>query len=982
MDKNQKIKNKKEKKEFLSEEERKKAYMSLNHECFFEYDMVHDIFSISRNSMFSGMNGIKITNGSEKIRRLERIYEEDLENFIDYFITGAKEKIEFRYIKEDGTCIWCMAKGAVIRDDAGKPKALIGSIADIDQERRMHEMLVEQALLDPLTKLYSRTKAQSLIESFLRNEGSFGKHALLIINIRSFNEINKRLGNVFGDGILINISEKIQQTFRKKDIVARIGGDDFMVLLKDVPNQDAIERKTRLLLSEIHEMYVGENVSIFCDIGVSCFPKDGRNFGGLFRNADCALYKASKIGENGCEIYDPSYKLDEYNKRGEFYHEYVIKEYNKNSSCDFSREITDFAVDIMLNSKDVASAIKLLLDKIGKYYKCDSVYILETDDNQILHTTYSWNGKDGLNHYNAMQFVDLREMPPMDTYFDERNIRIISNTSIMKHHPGYSSFIGMLDCKALLQSAFFEEGEFRGCICVGYAKKTHEWLKEEINALITITKLISVYLLKLKTSEKIQNKIERLANYDTLTALPTLHKFCHDVKEVLKKNQHTQYAIVHMDINKFKYINDTLGYDAGDDLVREIANTVSTEAFDIVLMGRVAADNFVLLMTYVNEEQIIKNLQQINASFQNKIKFCGIGKSIYIISGVALLKYGQDVMSVIDNANVARKSIKKKAETTCCFYGTKLEEQMLLEMDICNSMQQALDDGEFLMYLQPKVRLSDKVIVGAEALTRWRRKDGTIMAPDKFIPLFENNGFIVSLDFYIYECACKVIQKWIEQDIIPVAISVNVSRVHLNSDDFVEKLLALINKYNIPHEYLELELTESIFLDNTEIALSTMKKLHEEGFCVSIDDFGAGYSSLNLLKDMATDVIKLDKEFFSKGNMMKNEEKIIVSSITNMAKQLKMKVLSEGVETEAQSEFLKDISCDMAQGYFFAKPMPEPEFTKLLRATPPKCSIMESQEKTVSSETGNIHNPKETEKRKLNTEKKRRKKIKRHKQKI
>ena len=161
-----------------------------------------------------------------------------------------------------------------------------------------------------------------------------------------------------------------------------------------------------------------------------------------------------------------------------------------------------------------------------------------------------------------------------------------------------------------------------------------------------------------------------------------------------------------------------------------------------------------------------------------------------------------------------------------------------------------------------------------------------------------------------------------------------------------------------------------------------MKKLNEEGFCVSIDDFGAGYSSLNLLKDMATDVIKLDKEFFSKGNMMKNEEKIIVSSITNMAKQLKMKVLSEGVETEAQSEFLKDISCDMAQGYFFAKPMPEPEFTKLLRAKPPKCSIMESQEKIVSSETGNIHNPKENEKRKLNTEKKRRKKIKRHKQKI
>ena len=287
--------------------------------------------------------------------------------------------------------------------------------------------------------------------------------------------------------------------------------------------------------------------------------------------------------------------------------------------------------------------------------------------------------------------------------------------------------------------------------------------------------------------------------------------------------------------------------------------------------------------------------------------------------------------AVIDNANLARKHIKKNAENKCCFYDDELEERVKMELDICNSMQQALDDQEFIMYLQPKVDLETNKIVGAEALTRWQRKDGKFMFPDQFIPLFEKNGFIIQLDFYIYECACKAIKKWEELEIEPVTISVNVSRVHLNTDDFVEKVMELVKRYKIKHEYLEFELTESIFLDNTESAISTMHELREKGFYVSIDDFGAGYSSLNLLKDMTTDVLKLDKEFFGGGDM-KQEEKIIVSSITNMAKQLKMKVLSEGVETESQSKFLKEIDCDMAQGYLFAKPMPEDEFTSLLQA--------------------------------------------------
>lgn len=916
--------------EWVSAAEFKKALSEIKHECFFEYDMANDSFWLTREFELTETNGVKISGFKDKLHHYERIHEADVDTVLAFLSEGSRQKCEFRYIKEDGSVIWCMAIATVICDQNGTPKSLIGRIADNDEEKHLRDLLVEQALLDPLTKLYCKVKAQNMIENYLRNEGSFGKHALILINIKEFREINRRFGDFFGDNVLVAVAERLKKVFRKKDIISRIGGDDFLILLKDVSSIDVIKKKVLEISQEIKCVYAGENLSVSCEIGVSRFPCDGRNFNPLFRHADYAMYRVSRSGDMNYEIYDPSCAGDEYAKSGEFYHEYVVKEKKKNSYGDFRREITDFAVDVMLESKDVASAIKMILDKVGRYYCCDNVMVLEVDDHDILHTTYSWNIKDGLNFYNAMQFLDLKDIPSFEECFDERGLRVFSNTNVMKKHPGYAPFIEMLNVKSALLCAFYDENEVKGCICVGHEKKTRDWLKEEMETLITVTKIISVYLLKLRASEKVKNRVEYLKNYDSLTKLPTQPKFKKDVEEQLASHQNEPYAIVCMDINKFKYINDTIGYEAGDNLLKEISKIVSAQSYDIVLMGRVSADNFLLLMTYINEEQVVSNLKRLNQEFMNKIKYCNMGENSYLVSGICMIKDGDDVMKAIENANIARKKVKKNPDKRYCFYDQDLENEIQLEMTITNNMQQALENDEFKMYLQPKISLKDNKIVGAEALTRWIKKDGTLMIPDQFIPLFEKNGFIITLDFYIYECACKTIRKWMDDKIEPVTISVNVSRVHLNTDGFVDKVLRLVEKYEIPHKYFEFELTESIFLDNTEIALSTMRRLREEDFFVSIDDFGAGYSSLNLLKDMATDVLKLDKEFFRKGEMQK-EEKIIVSSITNMAKQLEMKVLSEGVETEAQSDFLKEIACDMAQGYLYAKPMPEAEFTQMLK---------------------------------------------------
>ncbi len=247
-------------------------------------------------------------------------------------------------------------------------------------------------------------------------------------------------------------------------------------------------------------------------------------------------------------------------------------------------------------------------------------------------------------------------------------------------------------------------------------------------------------------------------------------------------------------------------------------------------------------------------------------------------------------------------------------------------------MRSALINKEFIVYLQPKIDLSTRQISGAEALVRWLPPDENLIPPKDFIPLFEKNGFVVELDFYVYEEVFKVLRKWLDEKRCLVPISLNVSRIHLRDYNFVPRLTSLINKYNLPTDLIELEITESTFFENINQLLKVISELKHYGFTFSIDDFGSGYSSLNILKDLPIDVLKLDKGFFPRDNISK-KEKIIVSTIVDMAKKLDIRVISEGIETIEQCDFLTNIGCDMVQGYLFAKPMPISEFEKIVSSS-------------------------------------------------
>ena len=305
---------------------------------------------------------------------------------------------------------------------------------------------------------------------------------------------------------------------------------------------------------------------------------------------------------------------------------------------------------------------------------------------------------------------------------------------------------------------------------------------------------------------------------------------------------------------------------------------------------------------------------------------------VYFGVGVYLVQPGErDVEQLYNNAMIACEMLGEEAENQTAFFDLEMNNQKLWERKVEDDMDCALVNREFQVYLQPKISTSEEELGGAEALVRWIHPTEGFIPPNRFIPIFEKNGFILKLDDYMLEEISKVQAQWLKEGRKLVPISVNVSRAHFTREDLAEHICAIVDKYQVPHNVIELELTESAFFDDKKVLLNTVQKLREAGFPVSMDDFGAGYSSLNSLKELQIDVLKIDADFF-RGADVEERGLLIVSEVIDLAKKLNMKIVAEGIESKEQVEFLTEQECDLIQGYFYAKPMPVAEFAEKYKA--------------------------------------------------
>ena len=394
---------------------------------------------------------------------------------------------------------------------------------------------------------------------------------------------------------------------------------------------------------------------------------------------------------------------------------------------------------------------------------------------------------------------------------------------------------------------------------------------------------------------------------------------------VIGKNPKQDYALIYIDILQFKYINNRFGHEAGDKLLQLVGAALKRFIRGKEMFARVYADHFIALVKYDNQETLKNRL----STLENDLSGIADGAYSFLFrAGIYIIKEDCSIKDAIDNANYAKSTVKREiCRNSYAYYTDSMVEEIKKEKELEALMGTAIKGKKFAPFLQPKVDINTKRVIGAEALVRWNDFKRRNVMPNDFIPFFERNGFIVNIDFYIYEEICRLIRKWLDEGTPVVPISCNFSKLHIRNHDFPERVNQIAEKYKLPREYITLEFTETIPVENWDLFIKATQELKKYGFVIGLDDFGKDYCSLAMITKMPLDVLKLDK-IFLKDYMGKKLERDLLKMLIKLCTENNISVICEGVESEDHEKFLKEINCSQAQGYLYGRPVPIEEFEK------------------------------------------------------
>ena len=416
--------------------------------------------------------------------------------------------------------------------------------------------------------------------------------------------------------------------------------------------------------------------------------------------------------------------------------------------------------------------------------------------------------------------------------------------------------------------------------------------------------------------------------HDSFTGIYNRDYFLENVEKIMQENMDDEFVFGYLDISEVQLQNMYLVSEEEEEAktIIRLAEAMQemTSKYVHFIYGQMEQEVFCFCSEYKEGR-----IDEIADDIEDAIRDRNIERDVDLSMG--LYRVADNTMpaeNIYRNAKIAALSIENKYVERYNFYTDELDKQITTVQEITKDMYRAYRENEFTFYLQPKYNMHTNRIVGSEALVRWIHPDKGMISPGDFIPVFERNGFITKLDYLVWELVCQKIREWLDFGIDPMPVSVNVSRIDIQNHDIKDVITALVDSYELPHDLFEIEITESAYMNNPKALIKMVDDLKADGFTVLMDDFGSGYSSLNILKDLNVDILKLDMMFLQDTNN-KGRGESIVESIIRMTRWLDIKVIVEGVETEEQVNFLKTIGCDFVQGYYYAKPMEIEEFRHL-----------------------------------------------------
>lgn len=917
------------------EQNRFHTVMKYTQSAIWEYNIKKDI-------MEKPDSGIGINLGSAKVSNLEKsslsrhaIYEEDIpifQNFCKELRLGKPDIFaEFRALDIQGEYVWFSLVGNTIFDSKGNPVSVIGQTTNINHEKQEMEVLKNLSERDPLTKLYNRKTAQTLIDEILEHSSEGDIHAFCMIDVDNFKSINDTFGHIFGDAVLTEISSKLKSAFEKEHIVSRYGGDEFIIFIKHAPSLDYIEEKAQLINELLKDIYVGDHAErkITTSVGISIYPYAGREQKVLMKHADIALYYSKNAGKSCYHIYNENMKQNasvlEEKENTSLGEESLHKDKHilwHHVDMDLVAQVVDFLFD----ARDLRSSLNMILSLVGNTYQLSCIFIEEYGyDQQYTSLSYCWSNPSLKMPLDIFQEKMIQETDAANYYKMEPNGFFYTDDVFSMKYPIQEDLVPIFHqnhLKCLYQCGFIENSIYHGCLQATINEDVgRKWTQKELSTLTMISKIIGGYLIKTHSQEHAKNIEEK----DSLTNSYNFFKFISVADNIMKQNPDKQYVFAYTDIDMFKYINTTYGYSEGDNVLKQFALIIKEHLEPDEIYCRVSADKFIIMMNYRTKQDAAARIERLMKLWHHIKTMKNGSHRLTVKAGLCITRFPDSATLAIDQANIARQGIHEVHKSVYLFFDESMKSTLVKQKEIEDIMDEALLNEEFLVYYQPKFNLSTDNICGAEALVRWKRPNIGLVPPNEFIPIFENNEFIVELDFYMLRKVCMQIHKLLGMGKEIVPISVNFSPVHLRDQDFVLKVTNIVDSCQVPREYIEVELTESAMFEDSNYLLTTLNTLHELGFRLSMDDFGSGYSSLNLLRILPFDVIKLDKEFFHHGSTTARE-KIIISYVIKMLKALDMQIVSEGVETNEQAQFLKELECNIAQGFLYEKPLSENEF--------------------------------------------------------
>lgn len=428
-----------------------------------------------------------------------------------------------------------------------------------------------------------------------------------------------------------------------------------------------------------------------------------------------------------------------------------------------------------------------------------------------------------------------------------------------------------------------------------------------------------------------QCMLEKIMNTDINTGVANQNSLMYYAVNLIKNGRIGDYTGIFFNIHNFKYVNKVFDYSQGDVILRNYAHMVKSYLDSDEEIARLGGDNFVVICRNENASDFISKIKDVHMSHE----FRSVKRELQlgVTAGIACLEGVDKPREVMARTSIAYQAARKTGAGSIVVYTKEIQKQLMDDQEILADFPQALAAGEFVVYYQPKVRIADKSIYGAEALVRWVR-DGQVVTPARFIPQFEREGSVCRLDYYMLEQVCGFLKSRLDKGLKIVPVSVNFSRRHLEEGDLVERITGTIDRFGIDRSYIEIELTESEDYQNYEIMSSVIGRLKERGISTSIDDFGTGFSSLNMIKKVDLDTIKIDKSLipFDDVNNNKHQDIVMFASIIDLIGRLGKKSVAEGVETTQQLDYLEKLGCDIVQGYVFDKPLPKDEFEQRLES--------------------------------------------------